>query len=347
MKKILWTGLAWTILGLMGTSLLGETVTITGAGASFPDPIYRKWADKYEKLTGVRLNYQPIGSGGGIAQIKNKTVDFGASDAPLKEKELKQAGLVQFPMVIGGVVPIINVNGIKPGELQLTGEGLADIYLGKITKWNDKAISDLNPGLSLPDQAITVVHRADGSGTTWLFTNYLDKVSKEWHEKVGTNKAVSWPVGVGGKQNAGVAANVQKLRGTIGYVEYAYALQNKMVHVQLKNKAGKFVHPMIKTFQSAAAKADWKSAPGYYVVLTDQEGDETWPITGASFVLIYGRQQDAAHAKVMLKFFDWCFRHGAQMAEKLDYVPIPLNVVELVQQTWKNQVKADGTSVWP
>ncbi len=347
MKKALWTGLAWTILTLTATSVLGETVTITGAGASFPDPIYRKWADKYEKLTGMKLNYQPIGSGGGIAQIKNKTVDFGASDAPLKAKELTDAGLIQFPMVIGGVVPIVNIKGIKPGELKLTGEVLADIYLGKITKWNDKAITDLNPGLNLPDQPITVVHRADGSGTTWLYTNYLDKVSKEWHEKVGTNKSVSWPTGVGGKQNAGVAANVQKLPGTIGYVEYAYALQNKMAHAQLKNKSGKFVSPTIKTFQAAAAKADWKGAKGYYVVLTDQTGDESWPITGASFILIHKDQNDAAKAKAMLKFFDWCFRHGGEMAEKLDYVPIPMSVVEMVEGTWAKDVKAEGQPVWP
>jgi phosphate transport system substrate-binding protein len=324
-----------------------EPVTLTGAGATFPYPVYSQWAYKYEKLTGVKLNYQSIGSGGGIAQIKAGTVDFGASDAPLKTEELNEAGLVQFPMIIGGVVPVINVQGIKAGGLKISGEMLADIYLGKITKWNDEAIKKMNPKLTLPDKAITVVRRADGSGTTWLFTNYLDKVSKTWHEKVGTGKAVAWPVGVGGKGNEGVASYVQKISGAIGYVEYAYALQNKMTYTEMQNKAGKIVSPAIKTFQAAAANADWEKAQGYYVVLTDQKGEASWPITGASFILIHKEQKDADRAKEMLKFFDWSYRHGAEMAEKLDYVPIPMNVAEMVEKTWSKEVKAEGKEVWP
>ncbi len=331
-----------TILSIWAGNAAGEAVTLTGAGATFPYPVYSQWAYKYEKLTGVRLNYQSIGSGGGIAQIKAGTVDFGASDAPLVAKELTEAGLVQFPMIIGGVVPVINVQGVKAGALKISGEILADIYLGKIKKWNEESIKKLNPNVNLPDKAITVVRRADGSGTTWLFTNYLDKVSKEWHEKVGTGKAVAWPVGVGGKGNEGVASYVQKISGGIGYVEYAYALQNKMTYVQMQNKAGKFVLPAIKTFQAAAANAEWEKSEGYYVVLTDQKGEESWPITGASFILIHKVQKDAKKASEMLKFFDWCYRHGAEMAEKLDYVPIPMNVVEMVENTWNKEVKVEG-----
>ncbi len=345
MKKAVIAGLVMTALGMGTTVGMGEMVT--GAGASFPDPIYQKWASKYQTLAGMKLNYQPVGSGGGIAQIKAGTVDFGASDAPLKEKDLKQFSLVQFPMVIGGVVPIVNIKGIEPGKMKLTGEVLADIFLGKITKWNDRVLQELNQELKLPDQAITVVHRADGSGTTWLFTNYLDKVSKTWHEKVGTDKSVPWPVGMGGKGNAGVAANVKNFRGSIGYVEYAYALQNKMTYVQMQNRAGKYVSPTIRSFQAAAANADWKKVQGYYVVLTDQPGEETWPITGASFILMHRNQENGEHAKAILKFFDWCYKHGAEMAQKLDYVPIPKNVYDLVEETWKNEMKAGESPIWP
>ncbi len=345
MKKLL---IALMAIGLVLASGAGmaEDKMINGAGASFPYPIYSKWAYEYKTLTDVALNYQSIGSGGGIKQIKAKTVDFGASDAPLKPEELNESGLLQFPMIIGGVVPVVNVKGIKAGELKLTPQALADIFLGKIKKWNDKAIKDANPGLNLPDTDITVVHRADGSGTTWIYTNYLDKVSKEWHEQVGTDKAVEWPTGVGGKGNEGVATYVQKVGGSIGYVEYAYAIQNKLTHVLLQNKAGKFVAPDIKTFQAAAANADWKNAPGYYLVLTDQPGDDSWPITGASFILVYKNQDNAEKAKMVLDFFEWCYKHGAEPAEELHYVPIPMNVVEMVEDTWSKEIKSGGSTVW-
>jgi phosphate transport system substrate-binding protein len=345
MKKTLIAAFAcFALLGAVAASSAAET--ITGAGATFPYPVYSKWADKYNKLTQVQLNYQSIGSGGGIAQIKAKTVDFGASDAPMKADELNKSGLIQFPMIIGGVVPVINIKGIKSGEVKLTPDLLARIYLGKIRYWDDAAIKKVNSGAKLPHQAVTVVHRADGSGTTWIFTNYLDKVSKEWHEKVGTDKAVAWPTGVGAKGNEGVSAQVQKLSGSIGYVEYAYALQSKLPYVQLRNKAGKYVRPTSDAFQAACANADWKGAAGYYVVLTDQPGDKSWPITGASFILVYKNQKSAATAQRMLKFFDWCFKNGGKMAEELDYVPVPDNVVKLVESTWAKEIKAGGKAVW-
>jgi phosphate transport system substrate-binding protein len=332
MKRTLFAGLLCVALfGGLLASYAAET--ITGAGATFPYPVYSKWADKYNKLTGVQLNYQSIGSGGGIAQIKAKTVDFGASDAPMKADELKKEGLIQFPMIIGGVVPVINIKGIKSGEIKLTPDLLAEIYLGKIRYWDDGEIKKVNSGVKLPHQAITVVHRADGSGTTWIFTNYLDKVSKEWHEKVGTDKAVSWPTGVGAKGNEGVAAQVQKLSGSIGYVEYAYALQNKLPYAQLRNKAGKYVNPTSDAFQAACSNADWKGAAGYYVVLTDQPGDKSWPITGASFILVHKAQKNAATAQRMLEFFDWSYKNGGKMAEELDYVPVPDSVVNLGKGT--------------
>ena len=334
------------VLLSLTAGLYAENKTINGAGASFPYPVYSQWAYKYNKLTEVQLNYQSIGSGGGIAQIKAKTVDFGASDAPLKKEDLDAAGLIQFPMIMGGVVPVINVKGIKPGELKLTSVLLADIFLGKVTKWNDPAIQAENPDLTLPKTAITVVHRADGSGTTWIFTNYLDKVSSEWHEKVGTGKAVDWPAGVGGKGNEGVAVNVQRVNGGIGYVEFAYALQNKLTHVQLKNKDGHFVNPTIETFQAAAAGADWENAPGFYMVLTDQPGAQSWPITGASFILVYKEQADAAQIKTILDFFKWCYDHGQDIAIKLHYVPMPEAVVNLVEKQWKTKIQADGKPVW-
>jgi phosphate transport system substrate-binding protein len=323
----------------------GQT-TLNGAGATFPYPVYARWAADYAKESGVNLNYQSIGSGGGIAQIKAKTVDFGASDAPLQAKDLDQAGLIQWPMVMGGVVPVLNVAGIKPGDVKLTPALLADIFIGKITKWNDPDLVKANPGVALPDLAITVVHRADGSGTTWIFTNYLDKVSPDWHAKVGTSTAVSWPVGVGGKGNEGVAAYVQRIGGAIGYVEYAYALQNKMTYAKLRNGAGQFVAPTSKAFQAAAANADWKTAPGFYLVLTDQPGAESWPITGATFILFHKEQADAAKAKAVLSFFAWCYANGQQQAEALDYVPMPKKVIDLVEATWHSSITAGGKPVW-
>lgn len=325
----------------------GYSMTINGAGATFPYPVYAQWAHKYERLKGVKLNYQSIGSGGGIAQIKARTVDFGASDAPLKANQLKKYGLIQFPMIMGGVVPVVHIKGVGAGKMKLSPGVLADIFLGKIRKWNAPAIKKLNTVLLLPGKAITVVHRADGSGTTWIFTNYLDKVSKEWHAKVGTGKAVSWPTGVGGKGNEGVSAYVQKVNGGIGYVEYAYVLQNKLAYVLLQNRAGSFVAPTIKTFQSAAANADWTRAPGFYMVLTDQPGKNSWPITGASFILIYKVQRKTKTARSVLSFFDWAYRHGAKIAMKLDYVPMPEKVVRLVEATWRKTVKdTKGTSLW-
>ncbi len=321
--------------------------TLNGAGATFPFPVYSKWAYEYNKLTGVKLNYQSVGSGAGIAQIKAKTVDFGASDAPLTADELNQAGLVQFPMVMGGVVPVVNIEGIRPGQLRLTPRLLADIFLGVVKNWDDPAIGNVNPGVTLPKRAITVVHRSDGSGTTWIFTNYLDKVSPAWHTKVGTDKAVSWPVGVGGKGNEGVAAYVQRIEGSIGYVEFAYALQNKMIHTRLQNGEGEFVSPTIESFQAAAANADWNNAPGFYMVLTDQPGKTSWPVTGASFILVHRDIKDPATASAMLKFFDWCYRNGDESARGLYYVPMPESVVKLVGDMWAKDVKSGGRPVWP
>ncbi len=347
LRKYFAAFLVLAAFAVTGCSTAEKPKSINGAGASFPYPIYARWGFEYESLTQVKVNYQSIGSGGGIAQIKAKTVDFGASDAPLKANELAKAGLVQFPMVIGGVVPVVNIAGLAAGAMRLTPDVLAGIFLGEITRWNDSAIVEINPDLTLPDQAITVVHRADGSGTTWIFTNYLDKISPTWQGSVGTGKAVDWPVGVGGKGNEGVAVYVQRVNGSIGYVEYAYALQNDMTHTLLQNKAGKFVGPTMSAFQAAAANADWANAPGYYLVLTDQPGDESWPITGASFILVYEKQTDAATAKAVLAFFDWCYKHGAETAEQLHYVPLPANVIEMVEQTWKNRINADGKPVWP
>lgn len=322
-------------------------VSINGAGASFPYPIYSQWAYSYEALTGLKLNYQSVGSGAGIAAIQAKTVDFGASDAPLTLAELDQHGLIQFPMVIGGVVLVVNLPGIAPGQIKLSSSVLADIYLGNITNWSDKRIKSINPDLNLPKKAIIVVHRADSSGTTWIFTNYLAKVSKEWADKVGIGRSVEWPItGVGGRGNEGVANYVGQVVGAIGYVEFAYAVQNKLTYTQLENKAGNYVSPTIDTFAAAAANADWANAPGYYVVLVDQPGAQTWPITGASFILIHKNQNNARTAKAMLSFFDWCYRHGKEAAIALDYVPIPMNVVEMVEQLWKTSVKSGNQPVW-
>ncbi len=344
-KTLVSTAVMGTVL-LLGTNLFAQNKVISGAGATFPYPVYAQWADAYYKLNGVKLNYQAIGSGGGIAQIKAKTVDFGASDAPLKKEELDKIGLIQWPMIMGGVVPVVNLKGISKGQLKLSSTLLADIYLGKITKWNDPAIQKDNPDLKLPNKAITVVHRSDGSGTTWIYTNYLDKVSSDWHTKVGTDKSVSWPTGVGGKGNQGVAAYVQRINGSIGYVEYAYALQNNMTYAQLQNQAGKFVSPTMESFMAAASNADWKDAPGYYLVLTNQPGEKSWPITGASFILFYKNQTDMATAKRVLEFFDWCYSNGQKMAEKLDYVPMPDNVIKMVEETWGNKLTANGKQIW-
>ena len=320
---------------------------ITGAGATFPYPIYAKWAESYNVKTGVKLNYQSIGSGGGIKQITNKTVDFGASDKPLKPEELEKAGLVQFPAVVGGVVPVINLPGVADGQLRLSGEVLANIFLKKITKWNDAAIKTLNPSLALPDSAITVVHRSDGSGTTFVFANYLSKVSKEWADKVGADTSIAWPAGVGGKGNEGVASYAQRIKGSIGYVEYAFAKQNNLPTVILQNREGEFVKPSIESFQSAAKYAEWDKAPSFYEILTNEPGKATWPITGASFILMHKVQDNAANGAEVLKFFDWSYNNGSLMAKALDYVPMPDSVVKLIETSWKNNLKGkDGTAIW-
>ena len=333
----------------MGVTQTAGAADITGAGATFPYPVYAKWAEAYKAKTGTGMNYQSIGSGGGIKQIKAKTVDFGASDAPMKLEELDKDGLVQFPMVMGGVVPVVNIAGIKPGEMKLTGKILADIYLGKIKKWNDSAIADLNKGLKLPDADITVVNRSDGSGTTFIFTNYLSKVSPEWKDKVGNAASVSWPAptGAGGKGNEGVASFVQRLGGSIGYVEYAYAKQNKMTYTLLQNREGQFVAPDDKSFQAAATGADWKNAPGFYEILTDEPGKASWPITGATFILMHKGQANAEKAKEVLKFFDWAYKDGDKMALDMDYIPMPDDVVKLVHAEWKAKIKdTSGKPIW-
>lgn len=320
---------------------------LTGAGATFPYPIYAKWADAYKKASGNGLNYQSVGSGAGIKQIKSKTVDFGASDMPLKADELEAAGLIQFPAIMGGLVPVVNIDGMEAGKLKLTGDVIAGIYLGKITKWNAPEITALNPSLKLPATDITVVHRSDGSGSTFLWTDYLSKVNAEFKTTVGSSTAVKWPVGLGGKGNEGVAASVQNVKGAIGYVEYAYVKKNKMIYAQMKNKDGNFVEPSDDSFKAAAAGADWAKSPGYYVILTDQSGKGSWPITGASFILMYKQQADAAKGKEVLKFFDWAFKNGEAMANELDYVAMPPAVIKLVQETWKTEVKdSSGKAVW-
>ncbi len=326
---------------------LAEAGTISGAGATFPYPIYAKWADAYKDKSGIALNYQSIGSGGGIKQIQAKTVDFGASDMPLKPEDLDKAGLLQFPMVMGGVVPVVNIGGVKAGDMKLTPAVLADIYLGKITKWNDPAIAKLNPTLTLPASNINVVHRSDGSGTTFIFTHYLSQVSPEWKSKVGENTAVEWPVGVGGKGNEGVAAYTKQLDGSIGYVEYAYALQNKLANTLLENSAGQFVSPSAENFQAAAANADWEHAPRLYLLLTNQPGEKSWPITGATFILMYKQQDKPETAAEVLKFFNWAYTNGGEMAAQLDYVPMPMNVVEFVRGMWAKDIKSqDGKPVF-
>lgn len=320
---------------------------ITGAGATFPYPIYAKWAESYKKISNIGMNYQSIGSGGGIKQIKAKTVDFGASDMPLSAEELKKDGLMQFPAIMGGVVPIVNLAGVGPGQLKLTGGALAGIYLGKITKWNAQEIASLNPGVKLPAADITVVHRADGSGTSFVFTDYLSKVSPDFKTTVGAGTAVKWPVGVGGKGNEGVAANVQRIKNSIGYVEYAYAKKNKIAHTQLTNRDGVTVQPDENSFKAAAAGADWAKAPGFALVLTNQPGKASWPMTSASFILMHKSQADGAKAREVLKFFDWAYKNGSAMAGELDYVAMPDAVIKLVQDAWKKELTdSNGKAIW-
>ncbi|WP_298727006.1 phosphate ABC transporter substrate-binding protein PstS [uncultured Ferrovibrio sp.] len=332
------------VVALVASVSLGgaRAADISGAGASFPYPIYTKWAAAYKKETGIGLNYQSIGSGGGIKQIKAKTVTFGASDMPLKAKDLEDSGLVQFPMIIGGVVPVANIKGIKPGELVIDGPTLANIFLGKVKRWNDEAIKKLNPDIDLPKSAIAVVHRSDGSGTTFLFTDYLSKASAAWKSEVGAATAVQWPTGIGAKGNEGVANMTGQTDGAIGYVEYAYAKQNKLTHLRMINKAGKAVQPDSASFKTAAANADWAGTPGFEVILTDAAGDNSWPITGASFILMHKNPQDAASAAEALKFFDWAFKSGEAMADELDYVAMPQNVADLVRKAWSSQIQSGG-----
>ena len=325
--------------GIGLASVTAHAIDITGAGATFPYPIYAKWADAYKKATGTGMNYQSIGSGGGIKQITAKTVDFGASDMPLKAEELEKQGLVQFPAVMGGVVPVMNLKEVGQGDLKLTGEVLANIYLGKIKKWNDPAIVALNSGIKMSDTDITVVHRSDGSGTTFLFTNYLAKVSADWKTQVGEGTSVKWITGVGGKGNEGVASYVQKLTGAIGYVEYAYAKGNKLDYAQMRNRDGQFVRPDDESFKAAAASADWTKTPGMGVVLTDQAGKTSWPMTGASFILMHAKQEKPESGREVLKFFDWSFKNGAKMASELEYVPMPEAVIKQIQAEWKSKVK--------
>jgi phosphate transport system substrate-binding protein len=336
-------------LGVAATAALAfsaQAAEISGAGATFPYPIYAKWAEAYAAKTGMKMNYQSIGSGGGIAQINARTVDFGASDMPLKPAELEKNGLTQFPPVIGGEVLVVNLPGIQSSQMTLDGPTIANIYLGNITKWNDPAIAKLNPGLTLPDTAIAVVHRADGSGTTFIFTDYLSKVSPDWKDKVSEGTSVEWPVGLGAKGNEGVSALAARTMGAIGYVEYAYALQNKLVHTKLINHDGATLQPGGQVFQAAAANADWKSAPGFYLILTDQPGKESWPITGATFILMHKKQDDPEKAKEVLNFFDWAYKNGGQLAQSLDYIPMPANAVAIFEDSWKQIVAPDGKPVW-
>ena len=313
---------------------------VTGAGATFPAPLYAKWASDYHKATGVKVNYQSVGSGAGIKQIDAKTVDFGASDMPQKDEDLAKKGQVQFPTVIGGVVPVVNLKGVAPGQMKLTGQVLGDIYLGKITKWNDAAIAALNPGLALPDAPIAAVHRADGSGTTFIFTNYLSKVNPEWKSKVGEGTAVNWPGGLGGKGNEGVAAYVSRLPNSIGYVEYAYVKQNKMTYTLLKNREGNFVQPNDAAFKSAAAGADWNRT--FYQVTTDQPGKDTWPITNPTYIVMHKVQDNPAQAAQVFKFFDWAYRNGDKTADDLDYVPLPASLKQAIEKLWATEIK-DGS----
>ena len=341
MIKFIQTTVAVATLALSSGAVLAQDVT--GAGATFPAPLYAKWADAYNKATGARINYQSVGSGAGLKQIRGKTVDFGASDMPLKDDELAKDGLVQFPTVIGGVVPVVNIVGVAPGQIKLTGQLLGDIYLGKITKWNDAALTAINPGVPLPDAAISVVRRADGSGTSFIFTNYLSKVNEEWKSKVGEGTAVNWPLGAGGKGNEGVAAFVTRLPNSIGYVEYAYVKQNKMTYTLLKNKDGQFATPDDLNFKAAAASADWSKT--FYQVLTEQPGKDTWPLSGATFIMMHKLQEKPVQASNSLKFFEWAFNTGDKMASDLEYVALPDGVKALVRKQWTEMKDASGKAV--
>lgn len=336
---------ATAVMGLAAFSFanFASAQGVTGAGASFPAPLYSKWAADYNKAMNIKVNYQSVGSGAGLRQIEAKTVDFGASDAPLKDDELAKKGLMQFPMVIGGVVPVVNIAGIAAGQLKLTGQVLGDIYLGKITNWNDAAIKALNPALALPDAAISPVRRADGSGTSFIFTNYLSKVNAEWKTKVGEGTAVNWPVGAGGKGNEGVAAFVGRLPNSIGYVEYAYVKQNKMTFAQMRNSAGAYVSPNDSAFKAAAAGAEWSKS--FYQILTEQPGKDSWPITGATFILMHKAQDKPAQAAVALKFFEWAYKNGDKTADDLDYVPMPANVKSIVEKAWGDIKDTSGKTV--
>jgi len=330
-------------VAVLSFATLSAAQDVTGAGASFPAPLYSKWAADYNKATSVKINYQSVGSGAGLRQIEAKTVDFGASDAPLKDEELAKKGLVQFPTVIGGVVPVVNIKGVAAGQLKLSGQVLGDIYLGKITKWTDPAIKAMNPALALPDAAIAPVRRADGSGTSFIFTNYLSKANAEWKAKVGEGTAVNWPVGAGGKGNEGVAAFVGRLPNSIGYVEYAYVKQNKMTFAQLKNAAGNFVSPDDAAFKAAAASADWSKS--FYQILTEQPGKDAWPITGATFILMQKAQDKPAQAAASLKFFEWAYKNGDKIADDLDYVPMPASVKTIIEKSWADIKDTSGKAV--
>ena len=334
---------AFVVAALSAGALAAQAAEISGAGSTFIYPVLAKWADTYKKDAGTSINYQSIGSGGGIKQIKAGTVTFGATDAPLTEKDLQASGLVQWPMVMGGIVPVVNLEGIKAGEITLDGPTLGQIYLGTITKWNDPAIAKLNPDAKLPATAIAVVHRSDGSGTTFNFTDYLSKVSPDWKSKVGEATSVKWPTGLGAKGNEGVAANVKQTGNSIGFVEYAYAKQNKLTYGDMINKDGKKVEPVSESFAAAAANADWKDAAGFYLLLTDQPGAKSWPITASTFILMPTEPKDAASATAALKFFDWAYAEGGEAAKSLDYIPMPANVVDLVKTEWSTQIKGgDG-----
>jgi phosphate transport system substrate-binding protein len=326
--------------GLMAVSTSAFAADITGAGSTFIFPVLSKWADAYKKESGAGVNYQSIGSGAGIKQIQAKTVTFGATDAPLKADQLEKDGFAQWPMIMGAIVPVVNIEGVKAGDMVLDGDTLAKIYLGTITKWDDPAIKKLNPKLTLPSAAISVVHRADGSGTTFNFTDYLSKVSADWKSKVGSGTAVEWPVGVGAKGNEGVSGNIGQAKNTIGYVEYAYAKQNKLAYTGLVNKSGKTVQPTTEAFQAAASNADWAHAPGYYLILTDQPGDKSWPIVASTFILMHKDATDKAASQEAIKFFKYAFDKGAKMAEDLDYIPMPESVIKQIEKTWSAEIKS-------
>lgn len=336
--------LAFLVCALASPPAIASAADISGAGATFPYPVYAKWAEAYKAETGIAINFQSIGSGGGIKQIKAGTVDFGATDKPLDAQELEAAGLAQFPTVMGGVVPVVNIKGLKPGELKLTGPIIARIYLGEITKWNDPAIVALNPGLTLPDRAIAVVYRSDGSGTTFNFTYYLAATYPGWNA-VGVNTAVEWPVGIGGKGNDGVTSMAGHMTGSIGYVEYAYALHNNLSYVSLQNRAGKFVEPNLKSFQAAAVGANWKDAKGFHLILADQPGAGSWPMAAATYILVHKKSARPAKTKEVLRFFDWSYEHGDKLAEDLDYVPMPKAVVSLVKKSWAQITDKAGEPV--